>query len=480
MGKIRRIFGAQDMTQGKPGKNLMMFSIPLLIGNLAQLLYSTVDSVVVGRYVGDNALAAIGASGPIINLLLLLFMGISVGGGIMVSQYFGAKQRENLSGTVGTTITLAFIVSVIMMIGGTLLSPVILQALDTPEEVIGMATEYLAITFIGIIGPAFYNMFAGILRGVGDSLTPVVFLLLASGINIGLDLLFVIQFGWGVAGVAWATIIAQIISAILSFIKITRMTDVLDVKAKYLKPKGKLVMQLIRLGLPSGLTQGIFSMAAIVVQNLTNSFGPTIMAVSTVVMRVDSFAMMPNFTFGTAMTTYTGQNIGAGRIDRAEEGAKTGMKLGLMVSASLVVLLLIFNRSLMSLFTPTEEIINYGGEMIRILAVGYVGVAVTQILSGVMRGAGATITPMIISIITTVLVRVPVAYGIEYLTRTEGSAMGSPKALFISLLTSWVIGAVLTFIFYRRGKWKNKAITNTATQQENETPLSAEAAMGQS
>ena len=219
----------------------------------------------------------------------------------------------------------------------------------------------------------------------------------------------------------------------------------------------------MQLGLPSGLTQAIFSFAMIIIQSLTNSFGTAVIAANTVVMRVDGFAMMPNFTFGTAMTTYTGQNIGANRVDRVEEGTKGGLKMGLAVSVILVGLILLFGKYLMEMFTSTPEVIDLGQQMLRTLAVGYVAMAVTQILSGVMRGAGDTMTPMWISIITTVIVRVPIAYGLEFLTRPEGGAMGSgaPTPLFLSLLLSWVIGAVLTAIAYKMGKWKKKSIINT-------------------
>ena len=372
---------------------------------------------------GDGALAAVGASGPILNLLLVLFMGISVGAGIMVSQYFGAKEKQKLSDTVGTTITATLISSIFIMIVGPLVSPLLLSALQTPSDIYQMSCDYLVIMFAGIMGSAFYNIISGILRGLGDSFMPLIFLIVACGLNIGLDIWFVAGFGWGVAGVAWATIIAQAISAVLCLIKLFRMHDILVIKWKTLRPKKVLLGQLVRLGLPSGLTQAIFSLAMIIVQSLTNSFGTAVIAANTVVMRVDGFAMMPNFTFGTAMTTFAGQNIGAGRLDRVEKGTKDGMKLGVSVSVVLVGLILLFGRYLMQLFTKTPEVIALGTRMLFILAVGYVAMAVTQIFSGVMRGAGDTMTPMWISIITTVIIRMPIAYGLEALTRPAGGAM---------------------------------------------------------
>ena len=302
------------------------------------------------------------------------------------------------------------------------------------------------------------------LRGLGDSVTPVVFLIIACLLNIVLDVWFVAGFHWDVAGVAIATIISQIVSGGLCLIRMFFMRDVLSVKPAYLWPKAQYLKQLIRLGLPSGLTQAIFSFAMIILQSLTNSFGTVVIAANTAVMRVDGFAMMPNFTFGTTMTTYTGQNIGAGRIDRVEKGVKDGLKIGLSVSVVLVALILLFGQYLMQMFTSTPEVISTGMRMLRILAVGYIAMGVTQILSGVMRGAGDTMTPMWISIITTVIIRVPIAYGLEFLTRPEGGAMGSgtPDPLFISLLISWVMGAVITSIAYRMGRWKKKSIVAAA------------------
>ena len=450
-GKLSAMFGAQDMTVGNPVSNLIRFSVPLLIGNLAQQLYSTVDSIVVGNYIGDGALAAIGASGPIMNLLLVLFMGISVGASIMVSQYFGAKEKDKLSDTVGTAITATLVSSLFIMIVGPLITPWAMSVLQTPADIYDMTCTYLIIVFVGIIGCAYYNIISGILRGLGDSVMPLVFLLVACGLNIVLDILFVAFFSMGVAGAAWATIISQAISGALCLVRLLLMRDVLHVKLRSLWPQKALLMQLIRLGLPSGLTQAVFSLAMLVVQSLTNSFGTLIIAVSTVVMRVDGFAMMPNFTFGTATTTFTGQNIGAGKLKRVEEGTKDGLKIGLAVSVVLVAAILLFGRYLMEMFTSTPEVVDTGMHMMRIPAVGYVAMAVTQILSGVMRGAGDTMTPMWISLITTVVIRVPIAYGLATLTH-------SPDSLFISLLTSWVMGAVLTTIAYRMGRWKKKSI----------------------
>ena len=454
---LKKLFAPIDMTEGKPGRQIVAFTIPMLIGNIAQQLYNTVDSIIVGRYVGDNALAAVGSAGPILNLLLVLFVGISVGAGIVVSQYFGARQREDLSKSIGCCITLTGISSLIVMVVAPLVTKPLLRLLQTPDSIIDWCNSYLLILFIGIAGCAYYNILGGILRGLGDSVSALVYLLVATVINIVLDYVFVAYFSMGVAGVALATVIAQFISALLSLRKLSRMKDIFDMGRQYLMPEKSYMGTVIRLGLPSGLTQAIFSMSAIVVQTLTNSFGEMFIAANVIVMRVDGFVMMPAFSFGSAMTTYAGQNIGARKMDRVTKGAKEGTLIAVATSVVITILILLFGQYLMAIFTKTPELVDLSFAMMKILVVGYIAMEVTQCLSGVMRGAGDTLTPMWISIVTTVLIRIPVAYGIAYLTRSEELPNGNSACIFISLLVSWILGALITLLFYKIGKWKKKA-----------------------
>ncbi len=456
--KVKQLFAQVDMTEGKPWERIVAFTIPMLIGNIAQQLYNTVDSIVVGRYVGDNALAAVGSASPMLNLLLVLFVGISMGASIMVSQYFGSRDRENLSRTIGSTITLTAAASLIlMMLGAAAIRPV-LRLLNTPESILDWCASYLFILLMGISGVAYYNMFCGILRGLGDSVSALVYLLIATVLNIILDLWFVAGFQMGVAGVALATVIAQMASALLCLVKLRRMTDLFDMKLSYLRPDRENILTVLRLGLPSGVTQAIFSLAMVVVQSLTNSFGELVIAANVIIMRVDGFAMMPNFSFGTAMTTYSGQNVGAKKYDRVHQGAKQGTLIAAGTSAVITGLILLFGKNLMAIFTSTGELVNLSANMMKILAAGYIAMAVTQSLSGVMRGAGDTMTPMWISMVTTVAVRVPLAYSIAYLTRTPELPQGRYECIWISLLCSWVLGAVITAFFYRLGWWKKKTL----------------------
>lgn len=458
MSALKKYFAPVDMTTGVPWQKIALFTIPMVLGNIAQQLYNTVDSIVVGKFVGDNALAAVGSASPIFNLLLVLFIGISVGTGVMVSQYFGAKDRKQLSHAIGCSITLTAAASLVILVFGLIFVRPLLEMLNTPVSIIDWCDSYLTILMIGGAGVAYYNILSGILRGMGDSFSALIYLLIATVINIVLDLFFVAGLGMGVPGVALATVIAQAVSALLCFRKLMKMTEVFDIMLEYLKPTKHHSFTMIRLGLPSGLTQMIMSLAMIIVQSLTNSFGELFIAANVIIMRVDGFAMMPNISFGNSMTTYTGQNVGAKRYDRVEKGSVQGAIMAVGVSTTITILILIFGKYLMGLFTTTEELINLGMSMMCILAPGYIAVALSQSLSGVMRGAGDTMTPMWISLITTVALRVPVAYGISYLTRTPELPTGRSECIFISLLVSWCVGALLNFIAYKRGGWKQKAV----------------------
>ena len=460
--RFKNLFGEQDMTVGKPMSVLVHFAVPLLIGNFAQQMYSTVDSIVVGNYAEDGvaSLAAIGASGPIINLLLVLFMAISTGIGIQVSQFYGAKDRKTLAEAIGGSITLIIIASVLIMAVGIPLTGPLLRLVNTPDNVFPLARQYLIILFLGILGGGLYNIISGILRGMGDSLYPLVFLLVATIGNIILDLLFVRTFHMDVAGAAWATIIAQFISAVLCVHRLFKMREKMELQAKHLRPRAILTRQLLRLGLPAGLTQAIFSMAMVVVQSLINQMGQEMIATNVAIMRVDGFAMLPNFTFGLALSTFVGQNMGARRMDRVEQGIRDGLKLGLAISLVLIACLLLFGANLMHLFTDNQTIITLGAHGLRVLSTGYLAMMVSQCLAGVLRGAGDTMPGMWISLVTTVVIRVPLAYLIANLTRSPEWPVGHPNAIFFSLMICWVLGMVLNIAAFYKRDWRSRSLVD--------------------
>lgn len=444
------------MTQGAPWLNILLFALPMLIGNFVQQLYSTVDAAVVGRYVGPNALAAVGGTMPVLNFLLSLFVGIATGAGIRVSQYFGARDRPMLSKAIGNCITLTVLCAVLMTAVGLPLIRPLLRLLDTKPEIFEWEASYLSIYFYGMLFFLAYNMFSGILRGLGDSFSALLFLILSAGLNVALDLWFVIGFRMGVPGVALATVIAQGVSALLCALKLRAMRDVFDLDRKSLAIDRAVSLDMLKLGLPSGITQAAFSAAMLMVLRLQNTFSIAFLSANTIVIRVDGFAMLPNFSYGQAMTTFIGQNVGARRTDRLRQGARQGTLMALGTSAVLTVVILLFGRGIMHIFTTDKAIVDLGMRLMKILALGYVAMSVTQCLSGVMRGAGDTVTPMAVSIFVSVFIRVLLAYGLVALSRTANNPAGEPTMIYVSLLATWVTGAVINTLLYRAGRWKRK------------------------
>lgn len=455
-GRLRALFSAHDLTAGPPWKRILELAIPMLLGNLAQQLYNTADAIIVGRYIGDNALAAVGSAGPILNLMMALFVGVAVGVGILVSQFYGARQREQLSQVIGNCITLSLLISLITIAAGTFFIRPLLELLETPPSILEWCHQYLMIFIWGVAGFALYNILSGILRGLGDSVSALLFLLVSAALNVGMDIWFVTRLNMGVPGVALATVLAQSFSALLCLGKLMSMKNIFHLQLHHLSPRPAIIRQIFRMGIPSGITQAIFGLAMIVVQALTNSFGETVIACNVVVMRVDGFAMMPNFTFGQSMTTFTGQNTGAKKPERVHEGARQGTLIAVGTSIVLTLCILFFGRGVVGFFSETEALGDMAMHMMRILSLGYIAMSVTQSLCGVMRGAGDTMTPMWISITTAVILRVPLAYAIAALSRSPEWPNGRPESIFISLVIAWTLGALISIFFYRRGRWHKK------------------------
>jgi len=453
-----------DMTEGNSLRQIVRFSIPLLIGNFAQQMYSTVDAIVVGNYIGDSALGAVGLSFSPIMLIFALFIGISTGAGITVSQYFGAKDRQMLGKAVGTVIVLAFVSGGICTLLGVSVARPLLVLLGSPPEMLDMAATYLTIYFGGVISLVYFNILSGVLRGMGDSISPLLYLLFASVLNIALDILFVTQFGMKTDGVALATVIAQTFAALLAFRKLRRMTEVVDVKRSDLKLNRGIAGKIIRLGLPLGAMQMVGSMQAVLIQALVNSMGSLVVTTITAVMRVDGFIMMTNFSFATAATTFTAQNFGAKKLARIRKGHRDMLKIALTSSLILVTGIVLFGRQLMELFTSTDAVAASGARFFRILAAGYVAFAVLQTFVGAMNGMSQTTIPMIMSIIATMGVRLPLAYLIAYLMRSAAWPNGNPDAIFISLLIAWVFNATVTGLIYHFGRWRKRVETRVLSE----------------
>ena len=464
MGEFfRRLTAPKDMTQGNIGSQLVWFSIPLLMTNFVQQLYNTVDSIVAGKYIGDAALAAVGNSGPLVNIMIILFVGISSGTSIMVAQYFGARDKEALNTTIGNSLTMSVITALLVMVVGITVTPIFLRAVNTPEEIFEDTRTYLTIIFLGAGAQGIYNISAGVLRGLGDSVTALIYLCIAATVNIFADIYFVAVLGMGVAGTAWATIMAQYISCIGCVAKILSMRDKIHLTRDRFVPNRECMGKLIKLGLPSGASQAIIAMASIVVQSLTNSFGTAIIASNAIVMRIDGYVMLPNFSFGIAMTTFTGQNLGARKIDRIHKGYKSGLVLALTVSGTLSAIMLIFGKQLAFIFTDNESTAIYVRSFLRILALGYIAMAVNQTLSGIMRGAGDTLTPMWVSMLQTIVIRVPLAYLFRALSRSAQLPGGDYRSVPLSMLVAWTSGMLITILMFKKGRWRrNLPVANEA------------------
>jgi len=449
--RLKERLSVIDMTNGTPWKQLLLFTVPLLIGNLFQQMYGTADAIVLGRFVGDNALAAVGSSVPIFFLIMVLMMGVAMGAGVMVSQYFGAKQREELSYTVGTCITISTILGLIIMIAGPFATRPLLILLDTPPEILDDSVLYMNILLWGVLGTGYFNMFSGILRGLGDAFSPLLYLAIACVLNIVFNLILIGVFEWGVWGAAAGTVAAQGLTSILCLRRLIKMNDVFDMGFKYLLPRKKYVLQVLKLGVPTGVSQAVFAIAMMIIQPLANYFGPMFLASHVIIMRIDGFVMMPNFSFGNAMTVYSGQNVGAGKLDRLTRGTKQGAIMALATAIILVTIILVFGRFIAGAFTQTQEVVDMSIRFLRILAIGYVIFALNSVLWGVIRGAGDAMTPMWAAFINTIFVRVPSAYFLVWW-------LGRPEALFYSLLLGWTTNTLLALISYRIGKWRKRGL----------------------
>ena len=458
--RFKQMITAIDMTEGKPWHKLLLFTLPLLVGNIFQQLFSTVDAIMLGRFVGDYALAAVGSTMSIFFLIMVLMMGIAMGAGVMVAQYFGAKRRAELSHTIGTCITLTAMLGAFLMIVGPIFTRRLLVFLNTPAEIIDYSVIYINILMWGVLGMSYFNMLSGILRGVGDAFSPLLYLAFASLLNIALNYLFIGVLGMGIMGAAIGTVIAQSTSALLCLRRLLQMRDIFELRRRHLRPKKEYVEQVMRLGLPTGASQAVFAIAMMVVQPLANYFGSLFLAANIITMKVDGFVMMPIFSFGNAMTVYAGQNMGAGKVDRVSQGTKQCVLMCVGMSAIMVAGILLFGENIARLFTDTEEVLAMSVRFLRILAIGYMGFSISMVLWGTIRGAGDAMTPMYASLLNTILIRVPMAYLLVHL-------MGESVAIIYSLLISWCTISIMSIISYRIGRWRTQGLVKETADMES-------------
>lgn len=440
----------QDLTKGNEAKLILAFTIPMFIGNVFQQSYNIIDSIIVGKVIGKTALAAVGASFPILFFLLALIMGVTMGFSIMIAQFYGAKQMDQVRRTIDTSYIFLLVSSLICTTLGILLSGPILELLKTPPEIMPQAVIFMRILFAGVFFMFGFNSTSAILRGLGDSKTPLYFLVFSTLLNIGLVLLFVLKFGWGIAGSAWATAIATAASFLMSVAYLNRTHAVLTFRLRGMVFDWDIFKKSIMIGLPSGIQQMFIAIGMMAITRIVNGFGTDAIAAFTAAGRIDAFAVMPAMNLGMAVSTFTGQNIGAGKMERVSHGLWAALKISAYISLATAVLVMGFGRQLISLFNTDPNVIRIGTHYLLIVGGFYIVFSSMFTISGVMRGAGDTIIPMFFSIASLWLVRIPLAAWLSKHFGTDGIWWAIPLA--------WIIGLVLYVGYYRMGRWKKKTL----------------------
>ncbi len=440
----------KDLTNGNEAKLLVLFSLPMLLGNVFQQLYNLVDSVIVGKYVGKQALAAVGQAFPVIFVSVALVMGFGMAGNILIAQYYGAKNMERVKAAVDTTLTIIMRFALGVTVIGFLLTPWILSLMGTPADVMKDAVLYLRIIFAGSLVSFGYNGISAVLRGLGDSRTPLYALIIATIVNIILDLLFVIGFKWGVAGVGYATLIAQAVAFIWTVLYLNRKNPAIKIDFLRLVFDKPIFRETLRIGLPSGIQQGLVGAGLMALTSVVNRFGTNPAAAFSAASKLDSFTIMPAMNIGMAISTFTGQNLGAGRRDRVRNGLIAGLVLALLITGTMSVVLLLAGDSLIGLFTTDPEVIRIGYEYLRIVALGYLFQTIMFTFMGVVRGAGEAVFPMLMTLTAMWLVRIPLAY---YLSSRWGT-----RGIWWALVIGFIVGAAGSVLYYFFGPWHKKVL----------------------
>ena len=445
------------MTEGPILKQLLAFAVPLLLGNLFQQLYNTVDLWVVGRYVSNAAYSAVGTVTPIINMLIGFFLGLSSGAGVVISQYYGAKKHEKVRETVHTSLVMTLILGVILTVLGILIIPAMLRLMKTDLQAVPEATTYLTIYFSGLLGLMLYNMGSGILRAVGDSNRPFYFLVISALLNIALDLYFVIGVGMGVEGVAYATILAQGISAVLILFVLSRSEDCIRLTLSELKLSFHILKQIVRIGIPSALQMAITSFSNVFVQSYINVFGLDCMSGWTSCTKIDQFLLLPTQSLALAATTFVGQNLGTGQVDRAKQGTRYALFLSWGIALGLAAFVVPSAPYLVAFFNDKPEVVTYGVTFLRLLCPCYILVCINQIYAGSLRGAGISQAPTYIMLLSFVVFRQ------IYLYVLTNFFVNQPLPVAAGYPLGWLVCSVLTLIYYSRADLAGKRVVDDPT-----------------
>lgn len=434
------------MTEGPIWKKITFFAIPIFLGNLFQQMYNTADSLIVGNFLGSNALAAVSSSGNLIYLMIGFFSGIALGAGVVIARYFGARDQENVEKAVHTTVAFGIVASVILTIVGVFFAPQILIWMKTPENVMPESTTYFRVYFMGSAGFVMYNMFVGILQAVGDSKHPLYYLILSSVINVVLDLLFIAGFGMGVEGAALATDISQVVSAVSCMIQLMRCKTEYRLVLRRIRFEWDILKQIVRFGLPSGFQNSIIAIANVVVQSNINSFGEMAMAGCGAYSKIEGFGFLPITSFTMALTTFVSQNLGARDYERTKKGARFGIICAVVLAELIGIIIFIAAPVFTAAFDRTPEVIVFGTERARTAALFYCLLAYSHSVAAVLRGAGKSVIPMIVMMIFWCVIRVSVLTGISFV-------YPSIVVVYWIYPLTWTLSSIAFFIYYRKADW---------------------------
>ncbi|MFA9370320.1 MAG: MATE family efflux transporter [Labilibaculum antarcticum] len=443
----------KDFTQGNITKLILNFTLPMLLGNVFQQLYNIVDSIIVGKVLGKEALASVGASFPIIFTLIALLIGIGSGFSIVISQYYGAKDINRVKRAIDTMYIFLFTSGIFISLLGIYFSEELFIILQLPAELIPQATAYLNVYMAGMVMFFGFSGTSSVLRGLGDSKTPLYFLILASIFNIIFDLLFVMVFKWGIAGAAWATVIAQSGAFISAIIYLNRSHNILNFSLFKLVFDKEIFLKSLKIGIPSGIQHTFVALGMMALLGIVNTFGTDVIAAYTAAGRIDSLAMLPAMNFSQAVAAFVGQNLGANKIDRVRQGFKVTFIMSNVFCLFMTAIIVIFGSHLMKLFTTDANVIAIGEKYLIIVSSFYLLFSTMFTTNGVLRGAGDTLIPMFITLFALWIIRVPGAYFLS-------SKMGE-TGIWWSIPLGWSMGSILSYLYYRTGRWKTKSIITT-------------------
>lgn len=449
----------KDFTTGKEAKLILQFSVPLVLGNIFQNLYNVIDSIIVGRFLGKEALGAVGASFPIIFALISMVIGVGSGASTVVSQYFGAKKIDEVKRTIDTIFIFFLGSSILITILGITFSEQIFMFLRLPTEILPQAITYLNTYLLGMFFFFGFSGISSILRGLGDAKTPMYFMIIATINNVIFDLLFVVVFKWGIEGAAWATILSQAGAFVTAAYYLSKKHSIIHLSFRRYIFDFNIFKSCIRIGLPTGFQQSFIAFGMMAIMSIVNGFGTNAVAAYSAAMRIDLFVKMPAITFSSALSTFVGQNLGAFKEKRAKTGLRATLIFSTIYCILISILIIFYGKHIMSLFTNDQAVIKIGQDYLVIVSSFYLFFSIMFSYTGFLRGAGATLVPMISTFTALYLVRIPAAMFISGLIGVNGIWWAEPMGSFV--------GLVILLIYYRSGRWKGKVVVK---KRETELP----------